>query len=257
MASVAISIVVFKDSQFAADYPNECIVNNGENLGWPSVYSRLTWEYNLQLAQEAVKDIGFDEIQFDYVRFPENAFKLSRNGANGTGFPDFKNTYNEEKAEAVQNFCMYAADNIHKVGAYFSVDVFGESANGYVTAYGQYWPAISNVVDAISGMPYVDHFGRGEDTWSNQYRTVYNWGVLANESQQKTPTPAVPRTWLSCYDVPYWNPIYKVSEKLLGNQIQGLWDAGIGYGGFLTWNGESDINDYYKCAPAFLADYSK
>lgn len=242
-------IVCFKDPQFASDYPEECIVDNGENTGWPSVYSRRTWEYKIRLAQEAVLTFDLDEIQFDYVRFPENAFALSNHGA------DFKNAFGEDKAEAVQNFCMYATDNIHKVGAYLSVDVFGESANGYVTAYGQYWPSISNVVDAISGMPYIDHFGRSVDTWSDQYTTVYNWSVLANNSQLKTPTPAVPRTWLTCYDVPYWSPYIKADANLLGNQIKGLWAAGIGYGGFLTWNGQSNLEIYYNVAPAFSATY--
>ncbi len=248
-------IVVFNDPQFAQDHPEVCIIASGENEGWPSAYSRLTWEYNLKLAQEAVKEFGFDEIQLDYVRFPENAYSLSQGEASGS--TDFKNVYGEEKAEAVQNFCMYASDNLHKVGAYFSVDVFGESANGYVTAYGQYWPAISNVVDVISGMPYVDHFGRGTDTWTNQYRTVYNWSVSASKSQELTPNPAIPRTWITCYNVPYWNPIYMVGEQLLSNQIRGLWDGGIGYAGFMTWNGNSNLSDYNKTVPAFLADYSK
>ena len=81
----------------------------------------------------------------------------------------------EEKAETVQNFLFYASDQIHKTGAYLSVDVFGECSGEYVTAYGQYWPAISNVVDVISSMPYTDHFGRRVDTWTNAYQTVNNW----------------------------------------------------------------------------------
>ena len=244
-------IVVFKDSHFAADHPDVCITNNGENLGWPSAYSRLTWEYNVKLAQEAAVDIGFDEIQLDYVRFPENAYGLSSDGST-----DFKNAYNEDKAEAVQNFCMYASDNIHKAGAFFSVDVFGECSNGYITAYGQYWPAISNVVDVISSMPYVDHFGRGVDTWSNQYQTIYNWGVQAASAQGQTPNPAITRTWISCYDMPMWDPYIEMNDTILGNQIQGLWDAGVGYGGFMTWNGQSDLGIYYKVAPAFARNYS-
>ena len=244
-------IVVFNDEEFAADNPNECIFNNGVNQEWPSAYSRLAWEYNVKLAVAAVEEIGFDEIQFDYVRFPENTFFMSRDGG-----ADFKNTYNEEKAEAIQNFCFYAADQIHKSGAYFSVDVFGECSNGYVTAYGQYWPAISMVVDAISSMPYVDHFGRDVDTWSDYYTTVYNWADKAAEAQTITPNPAVARTWLTCYDVPYWDPVVYANSAFLGGQVQALWDAGIGDGGFITWNAASNLNIYYNVGDAFKRDYT-
>ncbi len=244
-------IVVFNDEQFAADNPDECIYNNGVNQEWPTAYSRLAWEYNVKLAVSAVEEMGFDEIQFDYVRFPEDTFFLSRDGG-----ADFKNTYGEEKAEAIQNFCFYAADQIHKAGAYFSVDVFGECSNGYVTAYGQYWPAISMIVDAISSMPYVDHFGRDVDTWSDSYTTVYNWAVHAAEAQTITPNPAVARTWLTCYDVPHWDPVISADSNFLGQQIQALWDAGIGEGGFITWNAASSVGKYYDVGGAFSRDYT-
>ena len=244
-------IVVFNDSLFAEDNPEECIYNNGINQEWPTAYSRLAWEYNVKLAVSAVQEMGFDEIQFDYVRFPEDTFFMSRDGG-----ADFKNTYNEEKVEAIQNFCFYAADNIHKAGAYFSVDVFGECSNGYVTAYGQYWPAISMIVDAISSMPYVDHFGRDVDTWSDYYTTVYNWAEKAAEAQTITVNPAIARTWLTCYDVPYWDPVITADATFLGGQVQALWDAGIGQGGFITWNAASSVGKYYDVAGAFSRNYA-
>ena len=68
---------------------------------------------------------------------------------------------------------MYACDRLHDAGVYVSADVFGECAEAYVTAYGQYWPAISNVVDAISAMPYPDHYGASGDwlPWEHPYET--------------------------------------------------------------------------------------
>ncbi len=245
-------IVVFNDSQFAQDNPDECIFNNGINQEWPSAFSRRAWEYNVKLALSAVEEMGFDEIEFDYVRFPENAYSLSSDGT-----ADFKNTYGEEKAEAIQNFCFYATDQLHKAGAYFSVDVFGECSDGYVTAYGQYWPAISNVVDAISSMPYIDHFGENVYTWVDGYSTVYTWATKAADAQTIIPTPAIPRTWLTCYAVPYWDPEIPVTAPFLQNQIQALWDAGIGYGGFITWNAASNLDIYYTVGPAFLHEYQK
>ena len=185
-------IVVFNDVHYGKDHPDDCISSTASSRLWPSAYSRGAWYYNVELAKEAVKEMGFNEIQFDYVRFPEDAYNMSIKGNS-----DFKNKYDEEKAEAVQNFLFYATDQIHKVGAYLSVDVFGECSGEYVTAYGQYWPAISNIVDAISSMPYTDHFGRSVDTWTNAYQTVYNWAKGAATRQKEIPTPAVARTWIT------------------------------------------------------------
>ena len=237
-------IVVFNDTHYAKDHPEDCI----NSTGWPSAYSRNVWYYNVELAKEAAREMGFNEIQFDYVRFPENAYNLSIAKA------DFKNKYNEEKAEAVQNFLFYATDQIHKEGIYLSVDVFGECSSEYVTAYGQYWPAISNIVDAISSMPYTDHFGRSVDTWTNAYQTVNNWAKGASARQKEIPTPAVARTWITAYDTPYWNPKVIYNASKIEDQVRALYDAGLD-GGFITWNSASSLAKYEQIKSAFAKNY--
>ena len=237
-------IVVFNDTHYAKDHPEDCI----NSTGWPSAYSRNVWYYNVELAKEAAREMGFNEIQFDYVRFPENAYNLSVAKA------DFKNKYDEEKAEAVQNFLFYATDQIHKEGIYLSVDVFGECSSEYVTAYGQYWPAISNIVDAISSMPYTDHFGRSVDTWTNAYQTVNNWAKGASARQKEIPTPAVARTWITAYDTPYWNPKVIYNAGKIEDQVSALYDAGLD-GGFITWNSASSLAKYEQIKSAFAKNY--
>lgn len=244
-------IVVFNDSHYGKDHPEDCIVSSSSSRLWPSAYSRGAWEYNVNLALEAAREMKFNEIQFDYVRFPEDAYKMSTYG--GT---DFKNKYDEEKAEAIQNFLFYAADQIHKANVYFSVDVFGECSNTYVTAYGQYWPAISNVVDVISSMPYTDHFGRNIDTWTNAYKTVNNWAKGAAERQTEIPTPAIARTWITAYDTPYWNPTVIYGQQKIEDQVNALYDAGL-TGGFITWNGKSSLSKYEQIKGAFNKDYGQ
>lgn len=243
-------IVVFNDVHYGKDHPEDCITSSASSRLWPSAYSRGAWEYNVELAKEAVTMMGFNEIQFDYVRFPEDAYNMSVKGNT-----DFKNKYDEEKAEAVQNFLFYATDEIHKVGAYLSVDVFGECSSEYVTAYGQYWPAISNIVDAISSMPYTDHFGRTNDTWSNPYKTVYNWALGAAKRQTEIPTPAVARTWITAYDTPYWNVSVIYDASKIADQVQALYDAGL-TGGFITWNSASSLAKYNQIKSAFAKNYS-
>ena len=237
-------IVVFNDTHYAKDHPEDCI----NSTGWPSAYSRNVWYYNVELAKEAAREMGFNEIQFDYVRFPENAYNLSVAKA------DFKNKYDEEKAEAVQNFLFYATDQIHKEGIYLSVDVFGECSSEYVTAYGQYWPAISNIVDVISSMPYTDHFGRSVDTWTNAYQTVNNWAKGASARQKEIPTPAVARTWITAYDTPYWNPKVIYNASKIEDQVRALYDAGLD-GGFITWNSASSLAKYEQIKSAFAKNY--
>ena len=242
-------IVVFNDVHYGKDHPDDCIVSGASSQLWPSAYARGAWEYNVNLAIEAVKTFGFNEIQFDYVRFPEQAYKMSVSGNT-----DFKNTYGEEKAQAVQNFLFYATDQIHKTGAYLSVDVFGECSSEYVTAYGQYWPAISNIVDAISSMPYTDHFTRDVDTWSNPYKTVYNWALGAAKRQTEIPTPAIARTWITAYNTPFWNPTVVYDANKISDQVEALYDAGL-KGGFITWNASSSLAKYNEIKSAFAKNY--
>ena len=242
-------IVVFNDPHYGADHPEDCIKSPVSQRLWPSAYSRGAWEYNVELAKQAIKDMGFNEIQFDYVRFPEDAYNMSK--SNGT---DFKTKYNEEKAESVQNFLLYATDQIHKENVYLSVDVFGECSGTYVTSYGQYWPAISNIVDAISSMPYTDHFGRNVDTWTNAYQTVNNWAKTAAARQKEIPTPAIARTWITAYDTPYWKPTVIYDATKISDQAKALVDAGLD-GGFITWNSASSLAKYQQIKGAFSKDY--
>ncbi|NLY87224.1 MAG: hypothetical protein GX083_01575 [Clostridiales bacterium] len=229
-------IVVFNDKRYAKDHPENCI-KSGSNTSWPSGFSRDVWEYNVKLAVEAVEKFGFNEIQFDYVRFPEASYEMSKSKKT-----DFRNEYGEEKAQAIQNFCFYSTDQLREVGAYTSIDVFGESAYGYVTAYGQYWSSISNIVDAISAMPYTDHFAN-DKSWENPYGAVLNWAMYAKKQQNSIQNPAAARTWITGYDTPYWDPYVQYGSSKMKDQIKALNKAGL-KGGFIPWNVLSDIAKY-------------
>ena len=248
-------ITTFKDDYYAKDNPDNVIKKKDGSLlkhngaYWPTPYSRDVWFYNVSLAKEAVNLFGFNEIQFDYVRFPDRL-----NVYENAGTIDYKNTYGEEKAEVIQKFLMYATDELHKLNVYVSADVFGESSWGYVTAYGQYFPAISNVIDVISAMPYTDHFSKDETYWKNPYQTMYNWGSTAAERQKETPSPAIARTWITAYDTPYWKPTVIYNGEMLTKQIEGLYDAGL-TGGYMTWNSGSSLSKYKSQASAFQKTY--
>lgn len=256
-------IVVFNDSNYVADHNESAItdVKTGQpylhgSTYWPSPYARDVWEYNVNLALEAVELMGFHEIQFDYVRFTDRTYTLESNG-----IINLKNTYEEEKAKAIQGFLMYARDALHEEEVYISADVFGESAHAYVTGYGQYWPAISNVVDVISAMPYPDHFnkydyGLSEISWTVPYKLLYTWSSnYAAVRQTEIASPARVRTWIQAYNA-IREPYIVYDANKVSDQIQGLYDAGL-TGGFITWNSRSSYDKYTEISSAFGKEYKK
>ncbi len=246
-------ITAFNDPYLPEDHP-ECVISDTSGaplmitgMYWPSVYNRRVWQYKVDLAVEAAELMGFNEIQFDYVRFPDGAWRYE-----DAGVIDFHNTYGESKAQAVQRFLAYAARRLHDKGVYISADVFGECAMAYVTSYGQYWPAISAVVDAISAMPYPDHYGAVGDylPWEHPYDTLYTFGTAAMYRQAETPgTPAAVRTWIQAYDA-LWEPYNTYGPDEVGAEIRALEDAGC-TGGYMTWNAASSLEKYRYLVPAF------
>ena len=247
-------LTTFNDSFFCQDHPEYAIADgSGDPLYvaasyWPSAFCRYVWEYKVALAIDAVQTMGFDEIQFDYVRFPDNTDKYE-----ASGDIDFRNEYGETKAQAIQRFLMYATDILHEYGVYVGADVFGETSGNYVTAYGQYWPAISNVVDVISGMPYPDHFARNGTyrPWEHPYETLLDWAESAAKRQAETPTPAVDRTWIQAYNAiqPPYNE-YGVQE--IGDEIRALREEGL-TGGFMAWNAACSLTKLEELRPLYEA----
>ena len=256
-------ITTFKDNYFVKDNQEVAILDKNTNKPylhngsyWPSPYNRDVWYFNVELAKEAVEEFGFNEINFDYVRFPDKMNKVDN-------IIDLKNTYNESKVQAIQRFISYARDSLHELNTYISIDVFGETTNStYTTAYGQYWPAISNVSDVICAMPYPDHFASGsyglKKPWNEPYKLMYYWGLAANDRQKETTTKAKVRTWIQAYDVMKYvdkNGI-KYNDKEIEAQIRGLYDANI-MDGYITWLSNSNLEKYKSQANAFKIDYRK
>ena len=243
-------ITAFKDDSFAVDNPDEALLYDGRlyNYGsvkWPSIYSRKMWEYNLALAIEAVTEMGFDEIQFDYVRLPEDVEDV-----------ELRNIYNETRGQAVTNFLRYASEFLHQYGVYVSADVFGETSGDdpysfscFVSYYGQFWPAISNAVDAISSMPYPDHFSAYAygipEPWSDPGELMYLWGKATYYAQENTYDPGKCRTWIQAQNSDAYDVVYDAS--FIEAQIDGLRSAGV-LDGYLTWNAASSLGKYWQYA---------
>ncbi len=261
-------ITAFKNTYYVTDHKENAITNASgspilhQSSYWPSAYNRNVWKFDIELAKEAVNLIGFNEIQFDYVRFPDGL-----NAKEKAGTVKYNNTYNETKAEAIQRFLMYATNELHKLNVYVSADVFGESSygSGYITSYGQYWPAITTVVDVISAMPYTDHFGYNygghAEPWVYPYDTVNTWAKTAAKGQKLSASPAIARTWITAYNTPVAAKGTSVSYN--GNevsaQIKALYDNGLD-GGYMTWNAFSyqhNLEKYQRQKDAYTKEYKK
>ena len=254
-------ITCFKDSYYAKDHPASCICEKATGQPfkhnksyWPSAYRRDVWQFNVELAKEAVRKFGLNEVNFDYVRFPDRMTSIDAQ-------MDFRNSYGESKVQAIQNFVRYACDELHSLGVYVSIDVFGEAANpGYTTAYGQYWPAISTIADVISAMPYPDHFADHyygiSKPWNHPYEILNAWGKRVQGRQAVTASPAIVRTWIQAYHVMRWVDPHGIdnNSNFIEREIRGLYDAGL-TGGYCTWLASGNISVYRSQMDAYILDY--
>src|SRR5437016_4672355 len=120
-------------------------------LGWLNPYSRAAWKYDVDVAAAAAR-AGFDEIQFDYVRFPSDGdLSLIR----------YPGTHPQPMRWTIPAFVQYAARRLHPLGARVSVDVFGLSATRDL-GIGQLPRRVSTYADAVYPMVYPSHYNSGE-----------------------------------------------------------------------------------------------
>ncbi len=233
-------IVSFKDPKLADKYPERAIVyrNNGkpftnrDGIVWLSPHNRDTWKYNIEISKEAAK-VGFNEIQFDYVRFPAS------NGGKMDPYLDYRNDKNESKPVAIQRYLKYAREELSPLGVYISADIYG--LVGSVAddmGIGQYWEAVSNVVDYVSPMMYPSHYGSGVYGLSvpdaQPYETIDIGARDANLRNANVETPAIIRPWIQDFTATWVKGHIRYGDNEVRSQIKALEDNGIKE--YLLWN---------------------
>jgi hypothetical protein len=151
-------VVVFEDPILASKRPalaihtpDGSVWRNSAGLGWSNPYDKRVWKYNVDIAVEAAK-AGFDEIQFDYIRFPTD-------GDLETAVYPGKQA--EKRVVTLGRFLEYARSRLQPLGARMSIDVFGLSATRNM-GLGQIPRKLGRHVDAIYPMVYPSHYGPGE-----------------------------------------------------------------------------------------------
>jgi len=124
---------------------------NNSGLGWTNPYDKRVWKYNVDIAVQAAK-LGFDEIQFDYVRFPSDG-DLSQ--------IRYPGAHTQPMGWTIPMFLRYARSRLKPLGVRLSVDVFGLSATRDL-GIAQFPRRIAPSVDSIYPMVYPSHYVSGE-----------------------------------------------------------------------------------------------
>jgi hypothetical protein len=239
-------IVVFKDSVTANRNPDWTIRKadgdawrDKEGLAWVNPYHRSLWELNIRIAEEVTK-LGFDEIQWDYIRFPEPYKSLPPQvfpGAEG-----------RTKTQALVGFLELARQRLNPLGVRSTADIFGlvTTVNGALEI-GQAWEPLSPVTDVLLPMVYPSHYPRGAfgiaRPNADPYGVIYAAISKAHERDLKLGvTGEHVRPWIQAFTL--GAPAYGAREVKL--QKQAIYDAG--YDGWVLWHPGSN----YKVFEAAL-----
>lgn len=243
-------IVVFKDRLLAERRPDLAIrhVDGGvwkdqKGKPWVNPYSREIWDYNIAIAREAL-EMGFSEIQWDYVRFPDVVASLRRS----MSFPGAEGVSREDN---IRNFLEYSKRQLAEYRVPITADVFGLSTHveGDV-GIGQQWEKLIEVADALLPMVYPSHYYAG--MYGFRHPNAHPYEIVRISMQE-----AVERTewvrrqgrpagevipWLQAFSASWLDDI-RYGPAHLRNQIQAVYDAGLT--SWVLWNPGSRYQIYY------------
>jgi hypothetical protein len=242
-------IVVFKDRLLAEKKPELAIqhVNGGtwkdqKGKPWVNPYDRRLWEYNVAIAREAL-EMGFEEVQWDYVRFPDVVPSLQRTmrfpGAGG-----------KSKQDNIRDFLAFSRQQLAPYHVPVTADVFGLTAHmeGDV-GIGQNWERVVASASAVHPMVYPSHYYPGMYGFQQPNQHPYEMVRMAMEDAvvrtrwvaQGGAKTAEVAPWLQAFSAP-WIDQFPYGAPQLREQIQATYDAGLK--SWILWNPGSNYDAY-------------
>ena len=226
-------IVVFKDSVTARNNPDHTIRkadgtawHDKKGQTWVNPYANAIWEYNFRVAEEAIR-MGFGEIQFDYIRFPEPYKSLPPQV-----FPEQNG---RSKPQVLAEFLTAARNRFAKLGVRTTADIFGlVTTVGGTLEVGQKWEPIAQSVDVVLPMVYPSHYPPGSFQLphpnADPYNVIHIAISRARERDEKIGiTGDHVRPWLQAFSIGM--PKYGAHE--LEEQKRAVYDSG--YDGWVLW----------------------
>ena len=239
-------IVAFKDPFFAKNNPDHAIqLNSGgvyldrSGFAWVNPFDQYVWDYVISVSQEAALR-GFDEIQYDYVRFPDNAKYYNP-------ITYFPGRNDRDKDEAIRDFLLYAREKLDPYNVHVSADVFGVVTHSWDDKpedIGQTWRMIANSTEYICPMIYPSHYGSGFYGFNvpDQYpyevvRTALLEALERNAAQRN---PAIIRSWYQGFTATWVKGYIPYEEDAIGKQIAAGVELGLNE--YIIWNAS---NTYY------------
>ena len=232
-------IVTFKDELQASNNPdyaikldsNGSIWRNHDNMAWVDPYDKRSHEYAISVAEEAAK-VGFDEINFDYIRFP--AKKRLRYSKENTS---------KNRIKAIGEFLDLAQNRLRKYGVFISVDTYGnicwtKDDNGI----GQTVTALAAHADYLSPMLYPSGFSKGSFYFDNPSEHPYDVIYRSIKNTQDRVKSNRVRPWLQYFkDYAHKRRHYKKDE--IRDQIRATED--INTSGWMMWSPSSKYHSEY------------
>ena len=249
-------IVVFKDSVTARVHPDwtirrtdNSIWRDKKGIAWVNPYHHELWDYNIGVAEELVK-LGFGEIQFDYIRFPEPYPSLPKQV--------FPSSNDVSKPAALAAYLREAKTRLNKLGVRSTADIFGlvTTVNGALEV-GQDWEKISPVVDVVLPMVYPSHYPHGELGIKNPnaepYKVILTAISRARERDKKLgiSEPEHIRPWLQSFTL--GKPEYGAEQ--LREEKKAVYDSG--YDGWVMWNPGSSYDVFLPALERTLESRKK
>ncbi|WP_409254292.1 putative glycoside hydrolase [Bacillus sp. SCS-153A] len=252
-------VVVFKDSVLSKARPELSYLEgsevwkNGRGESFVNPFMKEVWDYNVGIAIEAAK-MGFQEIQFDYVRFPEGFEKRDTELKYSMGdYADMDADNVQKRVHAVTDFVAYAKEQLEPYGVDVSVDIFGYTATlPEAPGIGQNFSKISEHVDVISSMIYPSHwtsyFGISKPDLE-PYNLITEYAKLENKKLAELDTPPTSRPWLQDFTASWLGSgNYKQYGKAeVEAQIKALQDQGINE--YLLWNASNNYTENVDFTP--------
>ncbi len=239
-------MVIFKDNELikarpelAVRHPNGEIFYDREGMAWGDPTRTEVWDYNIMISKEMIA-LGFDEIQYDYLRYPSDSTSLAVVRALVYSIP-----YSlESRVGAISGFVQAAQRAIDETPAFLSADIFGYALvvnPEFDMRIGQRLIDIGPIVDYVCPMVYPSTFEPGNLGLAEPSKEPYQAvDISLRYGLERAPT-AIIRPWLQHY----WYDRFQIAEQRRAAEALNNW-------GWCYWNAGAKYDELFFVPPRGL-----